>query len=96
MSAHFFEVSDAIKHGVDKAVVLAFLKRGIEHNKANKLNQYDSTTWIDACPLEVSRILSYMTETKVNKLLKQLVKDGVIKKEKYNGVELYSLVNNAS
>lgn len=86
---HHFDVEDAMKYGVEKAVVLANIKFWLNHNKSKDLStvKRDGYYWMYNTAKDMSNVLPYFTQSKVQRLLKQLEDDGVLIVGNYNKVK---------
>ena len=71
---HNFKVQDANRYGVEKAVVLSALRYFIENNIKNKdiIYYHKDYYWFTISAKDLSYILPYYTQSKVQRLLKQL------------------------
>lgn len=97
-SMHHFRVEDAVNHGVDKAVILSNLRFWLSLNKDKKSKPHchDGYYWVYNSAKELATLFPYFTQSKVQRLLKQLEKDKVIlvgnyNKVKYDRTRWYSL-----
>jgi len=100
IKTHFFEVKDAKKYGVNKAILLYNIRYWLEKNKANRSNikkhkdkQY---YWTYNSAQAFSKLFPYMARSSINRWLKELEKDGIIissqfNKAKYDKTKWYTL-----
>lgn len=86
---HHFDVEDAIKYGVEKAVVLSNIRFWLNNNKNKDLTavKHDGYYWMYNTAKDMSNVLPYFTQSKVQRLLKQLEDDGVLIVGNYNKVK---------
>jgi hypothetical protein len=83
-TSHFFDIEDAKKYGVDKAVLLSNLRFWLIKNAANESNGHDGYYWTYNSTKAFERLFPYWTSNKIQKDLKALEKLGVIKSGNYN------------
>lgn len=86
---HYFNIEDAMKYGVEKAVVLANIKFWLNNNKTKDLSivKHDGYYWMYNTAKDMSNVLPYFTQSKIQRLLKQLEDDGVLIVGNYNKVK---------
>ena len=86
---HHFDVEDAMKYGVEKAVVLSNIRFWLNNNKNKDLSavKHDGYYWMYNTAKDLSNVLPYFTQSKVQRLLKQLEDDGVLIVGNYNKVK---------
>lgn len=86
---HHFDIEDAIKYGVEKATLLANIKFWLNHNKNKDLSavKHDGYYWMYNTAKDMSNVLPYFTQSKIQRLLKQLEDDGVLIVGNYNKVK---------
>ena len=84
MSAHLFDVEDAVKYGVNPAIILDHIRRWIAHNKANGKNERDGHTWTYNSVKAWAKLVPYLTDKQVRKAIDDLVAAGVLIKGNYN------------
>ena len=82
--SHFFDVEDAKKYGVDKAVLLSNLRFWLIKNAANESNGHDGFYWTYNSSKAFERLFPYWTSNKIQKDLKALENLGIIKSANYN------------
>lgn len=95
-SMHHFRVEDAVSYGVDKAVILSNLRFWLTKKRDSKTHSYDGYYWVYNTAKELAELFPYFTQSKVQRLLKQLEEDGVLlvgnyNKVKYDRTRWYSL-----
>lgn len=86
---HHFDVEDAVKYGVEKAVVLSNIRFWLNNNKNKDLSavKHDGYYWMYNTAKDMSNVLPYFTQSKIQRLLKQLEDDGVLIVGNYNKVK---------
>ena len=86
---HHFDVEDAMKYGVEKAVVLSNIRFWLNNNKNKDLSavKHDGYYWMYNTAKDMSNVLPYFTQSKIQRLLKQLEDDGVLIVGNYNKVK---------
>lgn len=86
---HHFDVEDAMKYGVEKAVVLSNIRFWLNNNKNKDLStvKHDGYYWMYNTARDMSNVLPYFTQSKIQRLLKQLEEDGVLIVGNYNKVK---------
>ena len=86
---HHFDVEDAMKYGVEKAIVLSNIRFWLNNNKNKDLYtvKHDGYYWMYNTARDMSNVLPYFTQSKVQRLLKQLEDDGVLIVGNYNKVK---------
>lgn len=84
MKVHSFNVDEAVKYGVEKAVIIYNLRFWLEKNKANDTNKHDGYYWTYNSAEAFTRLFPYFDRRKVNRLLNQLEKEGCILTGNYN------------
>ena len=97
INIYHFDVEDAVKYGVEKAVLLKNLKFWIAKNKANNKHFYDNHYWTYNTSEAFAKLFPFWTPSKIWRLLDQLEKDGVIKsgnhnKSKYDRTKWYTVL----
>lgn len=86
---HHFDVEDAMKYGVEKAVVLSNIRFWLNNNKNKDLSsvKHDGYYWMYNTARDMSNVLPYFTQSKTQRLLKQLEDEGVLIVGNYNKVK---------
>ena len=86
---HHFDIEDAMRYGVEKAVVLSNIRFWLNNNKNKDLSsvKHDGYYWMYNTARDMSNVLPYFTQSKVQRLLKQLEDDGVLIVGNYNKVK---------
>lgn len=78
MKVHSFDVKDAEKYGVNKAIILQHLKFHMESNKNVECFHYEGKVWCYARLKSLEDMYPYFTGSSISRWLKELEEDGVI------------------
>lgn len=79
-----FKLEDAIKYGVDEAIVINYFRYWIGKNKANDKHFYDGHYWTYNSHKAFCEIFPFWSEKQIRRILDSLVKQNVIIKGNYN------------
>lgn len=82
MKSHKFDVEDAEKHGIKKAVILEHLKYHQESNFGNPDYMIDGKSHAHIKPKTVEKMFPYFSYQSIKRWLKELEEDGVIESQK--------------
>lgn len=84
--SHVFSVDDAIKYGVEKAVILQNIRFWLEKVKANNKSdhKHDGYYWTYNSARAFAEIFPYYNKSKVHRLLTQLESEGAIISGNFN------------
>ncbi len=84
--SHIFLIDDAVKYGVEKAVILQNIRFWLEKVRANDKDshKHDGYYWTYNSARAFAELFPYFSERKVQRLLTQLEDDGVIMSGNYN------------
>jgi hypothetical protein len=99
---HQFDVNDAIRYGVDEAIILSNIRFWIAKNKANNKHCYDGRYWTYNSARAFAELFPYWNEQKIQKMLKKLENNGVIlatseyNETAYDRTKWYSIVNEST
>lgn len=74
---HSFEVEDAVKYGIEKAIILNNLRFWLE-NRANRKNISDGQVWTYNSAEAFELLFPYMKARTIARYLRELEFDGVI------------------
>jgi hypothetical protein len=93
---HHFEIEDAKKLGIEKAVMLDNLRFWLQKNIANDQNIYDGRVWTYNSAEAFSKLFPYWSRQKIARMLRELEEAGVIisgnyNKTRYDRTKWYSL-----
>ena len=81
---HIFDVSDAVKHGVEIAVLLQNIRYWLEVNAANDNNLHDGEVWTFNSARAYAELFPYMKAEKIQRLLKKMEELGLLISGNYN------------
>ena len=84
VDSHAFKIEDAVKYGVDAAILLSNLRYWLELNRANKRNVHDGYVWSYNTANALSELFPYWSANKIQKLTKKMENDGIIISGCYN------------
>lgn len=79
-----FNVEDAIKYGVEEAVILSNIKFWTAKNEANGKNLHDGRYWTYCSASGFSKLFPFWHQRKISRLLNKLVDQGAIITGNYN------------
>ncbi len=75
---HSFEVEDAVKYGVEKAIILNNLRFWLAKNKANRKNMGDGYYWTYNSAEAFTELFPYITRRSMSRYLNELEESGEI------------------
>lgn len=75
---------EAMKYGVDEALMINNFRYWIAKNKVNEKHFYDGRYWICNSHKELSELMPFWTEKQIRRILDSLIKQNVIMKGNYN------------
>jgi len=81
---HHFEIEDAKKYGVDKAVLMENFRFWMTKNKADRRHIHEGRVWTYNSARALSELLPYWSRQKIARMLRELVADGVILSANFN------------
>ena len=81
---HYFNVKEAEKLGIEKAVILQNFRFWLTQNIANERNCHDGYCWTYNSAKALQKLFPYFSERKIHRLLNQLEKEGILKSGNYN------------
>jgi len=92
-----FDTDDAIKYGVDEAIILNHLKFWMAKNIANQVNLHEGLTWTYNSVDALKMIFPFWKPGKIQRLLtsletQQKIKSGNFNKMKYDRTKWYSVL----
>ncbi len=98
---HHFNVEEAVKHGVEKAIILNNLRFWLEKNKANEKHIYndgavDEYYWTYNSSKAFAAIFPYINDRTIRRYLQEMEEDGIIisgifNKHKYDQTKWYTM-----
>jgi hypothetical protein len=85
ITTHAFNIEEAVKYGVEKAILLYNIRFWLEKNKANMSNARDGFYWTYNSSAAFSRLFPYLPEQSIRRWMTELEKKGVLlSSQKYN------------
>ena len=87
MTMHFFEVEEAVKHGIESAILLSNIRFWLTKNKANQSHIHDGYYWTYNSAAAFVELFPYMTKQSIARYLKNLCDAGVLKSGNYNEIK---------
>ena len=81
---HSFNIEIATKYGIEQAIFIHNLYFWIKKNVANKTNFYDGRYWTYNSAKAYAELFPYMNESKIYRVIKNLIENGFILKGNYN------------
>ena len=84
MTVHVFNVNDAVKYGIEKAVILQNMRFWLDKNKANGANLHDDYYWTYNSVEAFSELFPYFSKGIIQRLLKSMEKEGLLLAGNYN------------
>ena len=87
MTMHFFEVEEAIKYGVESAILLSNIRFWLTKNKANQSHSHDGYYWTYNSAAAFVELFPYMTKQSIARYLKNLCDAGVLRSGNYNEIK---------
>ena len=83
-TTHQFNVAEAVKFGIEPAILLSNIRFWLDHNKANKKNIHDGFAWTYNSATAFSELFPYMKERMISRHLKTLCDAGMLQSGCYN------------
>ena len=84
--AHAFVVEDAIKYGLDKAILLQHIRFWINQNKSKDTHNHDGKVWMYQSAADMVRHYPYWSRQKISRLLRDMEDEGLIISGNYNKI----------
>ncbi|MCT4586077.1 MAG: hypothetical protein N4A54_14215 [Peptostreptococcaceae bacterium] len=84
---HSFNIHIAKEYGIEEAILIENIAFWIKRNLANKKNIHDGQCWVFNSVSAFSEIFPYIKTSKINRVLRGLVKKGVLISGNYNKVK---------
>lgn len=81
---HRFQVELAVAYGIEEAILIDNFVHWIQKNKSNEKHFHDGRYWTYNSVKAFAELFPYMTESKVKRVVANLVEAGVILKGNYN------------
>jgi len=86
MTTHSFDVDEAIKYGMESAVLLSNIRYWLEKNRANVLHCHDGYYWTYNSAPAFNKLFPYISERSISRHLKNLCDTGVLLNANYNAM----------
>jgi hypothetical protein len=83
---HAFQVQDAVRYGLNAAVILNNFKYWIAKNKADGRNHHDGRFWTYSTVKALAESFPYLTQKQVRVAIDKLIESGVLLKGNFNKV----------
>jgi len=84
---HHFKIDDAIKYGVEAAVILYNIEYWIKKNEANEKHFHNGKYWTYNTAKAFAKLFPYLSEHQINRHLKKLENEGVLLIDNFNDVK---------
>lgn len=81
---HSFNVDEATKYGIPKAVLIYNLRFWLNKNRANRKHWYDGFYWTYNSSSAFAELFPYLAQSSIRMWLQELEEQGVIKSGNYN------------
>jgi len=85
---HIFDVSEAKKYGVEKAILLYNFRFWLKHNEANRINIHSKDgknyVWTYNSSSAFAEIFPYFNKNTITRWLRELEKDGILISGNFN------------
>jgi len=94
---HVFNVEDAVKHGVEKAIILYNIRFWLDKNKANRQGVRDGYYWTYNSASAFAELFPYLHPRSITRWLTELEASGVLKssdtynKSKFDKTKWYTI-----
>lgn len=85
--SHSFDIYLADQYGIEEAIFINYFQHWIRKNKSLQRNQHEGRTWMFETQEEMAENFPYMNRLKVLRVIKKLVKKGVLMKGKFNKIK---------
>ena len=94
--SYVFNVSDAIKYGLEEAIMLHNFKFWIAKNKANRKHYHEGRYWTYNSAKAFKKLFPFWSERKIYRIVNSLIEkgaliDGNFNDRKYNRTKWYAL-----
>lgn len=95
---HSFDVEEATRYGLEKAILITNLRFWLTKNKANNRNENEGYFWTYNSSVAFAKLFPYMKERSIRKWLGELEDEGVVmsgsfNKSNYDRTKWYTLPN---
>lgn len=83
---HAFNVEEAIKYGVEKAILLQHIRFWCNQNAGKEDSKHDGRVWMYQSVEDMHKHYPYWSTHKLHRMLKDMEKDGLIVSGNYNKI----------
>jgi hypothetical protein len=87
MTTHQFDVDEAVKYGIECAILLQNIRFWLAKNKANKQHAYDGYYWTYNSAAAFYELFPYLSRQSITRYLKKLCTVEVLKSANYNNLK---------
>jgi hypothetical protein len=81
---YHFDTNDAVKYGVDAAIIISHFRYWITHNKAHGINFHKNRTWTFSTLEALQKLFPFWTVKQIWTILNKLIKQKIIVKAEFN------------
>lgn len=85
-TSHAFNVEEAVKYGVEKAILLQHIRFWCVQNEGKKDNLHDGRVWMYQSVEDMHKHYPYWSTHKLHRMLKDMERDGIIVSGNYNKI----------
>ena len=85
-TSHAFNVEEAIKYGVEKAILLQHIRFWCVQNEGKKDNLHDGRVWMYQSVEDMHKHYPYWSTHKLHRMLKSMEDEGLILSGNYNKI----------
>tara|TARA_X000001388_G_scaffold17304_1_gene10724 strand:+ start:1381 stop:2007 length:627 start_codon:yes stop_codon:yes gene_type:complete len=85
-TSHAFNVEEAVKYGVEKAVLLQHIRFWCVQNEGKKDSLHDGRVWMYQSVEDMHKHYPYWSTHKLHRMLKDMERDGIIVSGNYNKI----------
>jgi hypothetical protein len=86
-SAHAFNVDEATKYGVEKAILLQHIRFWCTQNKGKDTHEHDGYVYMYQSAHDMQKHYPYWSRQKISRLLRDMEEQGLIKSGNFNRVQ---------
>ncbi len=84
--AHAFVVEEAVKYGIDKALLLQHIRFWCNQNKGKESHTHENRTWMYQSAADMCQHYPYWSRQKISRLLRDMESSGLIISANYNTI----------
>ena len=82
--AHAFNVEEAERYGVNKAILLQHIRFWVSENKGKDSHTHDGKTWMYQSAADMHKHFPYWSRLKIHRMLASMEEEGLIVSGNYN------------